>query len=72
MRAIARANVRTLQIDPSGQFAYVSASVGVGQHGIYAYAMDANTGGLTLVPGSPFAVSTPGTTNFPLIVAITN
>ena len=45
------------QIDPSGQFLYVSASVGSSQQGIYAYTRDANTGALTLVPGSPFAVT---------------
>lgn len=45
------------QIDPSGQFLYVSASAGSGQQGIYAYKRDASTGALTLVPGSPFAVT---------------
>ncbi len=45
------------QIDPSGRFLYVSASVGSGQQGIYAYTRDASTGALTLVPGSPFAVT---------------
>lgn len=45
------------QIDPSGQFLYVSASAGSGQQGIYAYTRDASTGALTLVPGSPFAVT---------------
>lgn len=45
------------QIDPSGQFLYVSASAGSGQQGIYAYRRDASTGALTLVSGSPFAVT---------------
>ncbi|TLY74777.1 MAG: lactonase family protein [Gammaproteobacteria bacterium] len=45
------------QIDPSGQFLYASASAGSGQQGIYAYTRDASTGALTLVPGSPFAVT---------------
>jgi 6-phosphogluconolactonase (cycloisomerase 2 family) len=45
------------QIDPSGQFLYVSASAGSSQQGIYAYMRDASTGALTLVPGSPFAVT---------------
>lgn len=45
------------QIDPSGRFLYVSASAGSGQQGIYAYTRDAATGALTLVPGSPFAVT---------------
>lgn len=45
------------QIDPSGQFLYVSASAGSSQQGIYAYTRDVSTGALTLVPGSPFAVT---------------
>ena len=45
-----------IAIDPSGQFLYVSASVGSGQQGIYAYKRDAGTGMLALIPGSPFAV----------------
>ena len=45
------------QIDPSGQFLYASASAGSGEQGIYAYMRDASTGALTLVPGSPFAVT---------------
>jgi hypothetical protein len=49
-----------LQIDPSGQFAYVSASAGAGVQGIYAYAIDATTGALTEVSGSPFAITTQG------------
>jgi 6-phosphogluconolactonase (cycloisomerase 2 family) len=46
-----------MQLDPSGQFLYVSASAGAGQQGIFAYARDASTGALTLVSGSPFAVT---------------
>ena len=45
------------QIDPSGQFLYVSAGAGSGQQGIYAYRRDSITGALTAVPGSPFAVT---------------
>ncbi len=57
-QALAAPGVTTAtQIDPSGQFLYVSASAGSGQQGIYAYMRDANTGALTLVPGSPFAVT---------------
>jgi 6-phosphogluconolactonase (cycloisomerase 2 family) len=50
-----------LQIDPSGQFAYVTGSSGASAAAIYGYAINANTGALTLVAGSPFAVgfSTP-------------
>jgi hypothetical protein len=46
-----------MQLDPSGRFLYVSASAGAGQQGIFAYTRDASTGALTLVPGSPFAVT---------------
>jgi len=45
------------QIDHSGRFLYASASAGSGQQGIYAFIRDASTGALTLVPGSPFAVT---------------
>jgi hypothetical protein len=45
------------QLDPSGQFLYASASAGSGQQGIYGYTRDALTGALTLIPGSPFAVT---------------
>jgi 6-phosphogluconolactonase (cycloisomerase 2 family) len=50
-----------LQIDPSGQFAYVTGSSGSSSPAIYGYAINVSTGALTLVPGSPFAVglSTP-------------
>jgi hypothetical protein len=65
-----------LQIDPSGQFAYITTAVpplppiGPLEVGIYAYAIDASTGALTLVPGSPFVVGpyTAGST----VLAITN
>jgi 6-phosphogluconolactonase (cycloisomerase 2 family) len=46
-----------MQLDPSGQFLYVSASAGAGQQGVFVYKRDASTGALTLVPGSPFAVT---------------
>jgi hypothetical protein len=46
-----------MQLDPSGQFLYVSASAGAGQQRIFADTRDASTGALTLVPGSPFAVT---------------
>jgi 6-phosphogluconolactonase len=65
--ALQDANGTTLQLDPSGRFAYVNASAGAGQFGIYAYAIDATTGALTLVAGSPFAVGA-----YPLLVAISN
>ncbi len=46
--------------DPSGQFLYV-----LDYAGIYAYAINRNTGVLTAVPGSPFAVaSTPNSIAF--------
>ena len=57
-QAVAAPGITTAtQIDPSGQFLYVSASAGSGQQGIYAYTRDSGTGALTLVPGSPFAVT---------------
>lgn len=57
------------QIDPSGQFLYVSASAGSGQQGIYAYARNPFTGTLSAVPGSPFAVTAQ---TAPLQLAVTN
>jgi 6-phosphogluconolactonase (cycloisomerase 2 family) len=60
----------TLQIDPSGRFLYISATVAAGQQGIYAYAINAGTGALTLVAGSPFAVGS--APEYPAVVAITN
>jgi 6-phosphogluconolactonase len=58
------------QIDPSGQFLYVSASAGAGEQGIYAYALDASTGAPTLIPASPFAVTAQNLD--PLQIAIVN
>jgi Lactonase, 7-bladed beta-propeller len=46
-----------LQIDPSGEFAYTAATVAPGQVGVYAYTINAATGALTLVTGSPLAVN---------------
>lgn len=65
--ALADNNGTTLQLDPSGRFAYLAAGAGAGQYGIYAYAIDATTGALTPVPGSPFAVGA-----YPILVAISN
>jgi len=58
-----------MEIEPSGQFLYLSASVGASQWGIYVYALDASTGEPTLVPGSPFALTTQ---SVPLAVAVVN
>jgi 6-phosphogluconolactonase len=54
-----------VSIDPSGQFAYVTAISGSEGEGIYAYQIDATTGALTPVPGSPFsAPGAPGDSAF--------
>lgn len=45
----------SLQIDPSGMFVYVP-----GTDDIYAATIDATTGALTQVPGSPFSTAIPG------------
>jgi hypothetical protein len=45
-------------IDPSGQFAYVTAAASGTTEAIVGFQIDATTGALTEVPGSPF--STPG------------
>jgi 6-phosphogluconolactonase (cycloisomerase 2 family) len=58
-----------MQLDPSGQFLYVSASAGAGQQGVFVYKRDASTGALTLVPGSPFAVTSQ---SVPLQLAVIN
>jgi hypothetical protein len=64
------------QIDPSGQFLYVSAAAGPQEQGVYAYSLDASSGALTVVSGSPFAVtSQPGQAwpnSAPLQLAIIN
>ena len=57
------------QIDPSGQFLYASATAGSGQQGIYAFTRDPSTGALTLIPGSPFAVTSQ---TVPLQLAVVN
>jgi 6-phosphogluconolactonase (cycloisomerase 2 family) len=59
-----------LQIDPSGRFAYMTVEVGNGHTGVNAYTIDATTGALTLVSGSPFAVAAnPGN---PSVITVTN
>jgi Lactonase, 7-bladed beta-propeller len=60
--------VSGLQIDPSGQYAYAAASTGgmTAQRGVYAYAINANTGALTPTPGGPFALGSP------YVITITN
>jgi 6-phosphogluconolactonase len=55
-------NIAPPQIDPSGHFAYILAPVGPtgeasSQTGVYAYTINADTGALTQVPGSPYATS---------------
>jgi 6-phosphogluconolactonase (cycloisomerase 2 family) len=57
-----------VQIDPSGQFAYVGPGSAAAAAGIYAYAIAADTGGPTPVPGSPFAVGL----SSPAVMAISN
>jgi 6-phosphogluconolactonase (cycloisomerase 2 family) len=59
-----------LQIDPSGQFAYMTVRVSTAETGVNAYTIDATTGALTLVSGSPFAVAAnPGN---PSVITVTN
>ena len=48
-----------MAIDPTGKFLYVSYVVianGVTEGGVAAFSIDANSGALTAVPGSPFSV----------------
>lgn len=40
-------------VDPSGQFAYINAAIGM-----YAFNIDASTHAMSLVPGSPFSAGT--------------
>src|SRR5580658_2226187 len=59
-----------VQIDPSGQFAYTIAATGANATGVYGFSINANTGALALIPGSPFAASvSPGN---PTVITITN
>jgi 6-phosphogluconolactonase len=58
--------VATLQIDPSGRFAYFSAG---NLQGVYAYTIDSNSGALTPVSGNPYAVNA---TYQVAVMAITN
>ena len=59
-----------LQIDPSGQFGYMTVEVSHTQTGVNAYKIDPTTGALAPVSGSPFAVSAnPGN---PSVVTLTN
>ncbi len=45
----------SVTVDPSGKFAYVANS---GSSNVSAYTINATTGALTAVPGSPFAAGT--------------
>jgi len=55
-----------LAIDPSGEFLYVGSGVSYQGPSVYAFAINATTGALTSVPGSPFTVD--GT---PLAITVT-
>jgi len=48
---------RTIAIDPAGKFLYatISSSFMGTSTSVYAYTIDAASGGLTAIPGSPFA-----------------
>jgi 6-phosphogluconolactonase len=54
---VSLSNAAGLQIDPSGKFAYTVADAGAGQTAVYGYSIDASTGALTSIVGSPFATS---------------
>jgi 6-phosphogluconolactonase (cycloisomerase 2 family) len=57
---------RSVTIDPSGKFAYIPSLDGnTGAGTILAYTIDANTGALAAVAGSPFAAGT-----YPWVVTI--
>ena len=45
-----------LAVDPSGKFLYVGSGLSYQASSVYAFAIDATTGALTAVPGSPFTV----------------
>jgi 6-phosphogluconolactonase len=55
-----------LAIDPSGRFLYVGSGLSYQAPSVYAFAINASTGALTAVPGSPFTVD--GT---PLAITVT-
>jgi lactonase family protein with 7-bladed beta-propeller len=61
-------DVGALLIDPSGQFAYLTANVAAGQWGIYAYVINTATGALTAVSGNPFVSGS----SYPAAMAISN
>ncbi len=56
--AAAALGVNSIAIDPSGRFVYVTGGCVcvIGTHGVAAYAIDATTGALTQVAGSPYEV----------------
>jgi 6-phosphogluconolactonase (cycloisomerase 2 family) len=62
----------TLTIDPSGQFLFAIAQNGSGQTGVFVYSIDASTGALTAVPGSPFGLVNSYTVGAPTAVSIMN
>ncbi len=61
-------DVGALLIDPSGQFAYLTANVAAGRWGVYAYVMNSASGALTAVSGSPFVAGS----SYPAAMAISN
>jgi 6-phosphogluconolactonase (cycloisomerase 2 family) len=48
-------NTRSVAVDPSGKFAYVTMSLYPDSNGISAFTIDPSSGALTEVAGSPFA-----------------
>jgi 6-phosphogluconolactonase (cycloisomerase 2 family) len=56
-----------VQLDPSGQYLYVSANAAAQQVGIYVYSRNPGTGALTLVAGSPFAAASQAALPFAIV-----
>jgi 6-phosphogluconolactonase (cycloisomerase 2 family) len=67
-------NPEKLVIDPSGQFLFTIAQTGSGgaaERGVFVYSIDATTGALSSVPGSPFDLVSVGI-GVPIAVTVTN
>ena len=62
-------DLTSVAVDPTGKFAYVGNCgdfCGAGSAGVWGYTINATSGALTPIPGSPFAAG-----SYPISIAVT-